>query len=502
MSLLTLFRHPLQNDSEQNARRFARVAISKSRSSERSPMAPRLLVIEDDAIYAHRLQANLSASGYFVDVTETGEKALAKLRNEFFDLVVTDIRLPDISGLEILGRIKRGEEAIGADLPVVVLTSVRDVDTAVGAMRDGAADFLTKESEKQEIVMRIKRVLDQSAILNENRYLRDQPDRQNEFREIIGESTQIRAIKDEISGLSGENVSVLITGETGVGKELIARALHRTGPNPRGPFIDINCGALPDENLLLSELFGHEKGAFTGAISTKRGKFEAAQNGTLFLDEIGDMPLNAQVKVLKAVETLEFSRLGGNVPVCVGCRLIFATNKNLEEEVKAGKFRQDLLYRVNLFPIQVPPLRNRTEDIVLLARFFLSQFAALHRKPPLRFSNEALAALQAFNWPGNVRELRNVVERLVIRSKSHEVTAADLQRCGVGHSEPAVVSVESLLQAGTSLEEIERKLVVEALEKSDWNQKEAAKLLGISVDRMNARVKKFNLTHSSWRVNR
>ena len=470
-------------------------------------MPRRLLLIEDDVSFSRRLQANLRSAGFAVEVAEDGAGAVDALKAAYWDLVVTDIRLPDFSGLEILKRIKEGRDGLDPDLPVVVLTSVRDVETAVGAMRDGAADYLTKESEKQEIIMRIERVLEQSALLNENRYLRDQLERQSEFREMVGESAPMRAIKDEIVHLTGQDVPVLITGETGVGKELVARALHRTGARPQGPFVEVNCGALPDENLLLSDLFGHERGAFTGATGLRRGKFELAEKGTLFLDEIGDMPLGSQAKILRAIESLQITRLGGAHPIEVRCRLVFATNKDPEKEVAAGRFRQDLFYRINLLPIRIPPLRERRDDIPLLARFFLGEFCAKrgpgpqHRKPLRRFDEDALAVLRAYAWPGNVRELRNVVERLVIRSREETITPEDLKRCGVSLAGGVDVPV-SIPEEGIALEEVERRLVIQALEQSGWNQKQAAQLLRISVDRMNARVRKFGLTHPSWRVHR
>lgn len=464
-------------------------------------MAHRLLLIEDDASFSQRLRANLRAAGYAIEVAACGEEAIEKLESLYFDLVVTDIRLPDISGLDILKRIKKGENDLDATLPVIVLTSVRDVETAVGAMRDGAADFLTKESEKQEIIMRIERVLEQSALLNENRYLRDQLDRRDEFGEMVGESPPMRHIKDEMKMLAGRDIPVLITGETGVGKELVARGLHRTGANPKGAFIDLNCGALPDENLLLSELFGHERGAFTGATAMRRGKFELARGGALFLDEIGEMPLEAQAKVLRAIESLEVTRLGGSHPIEAQCRLIFATNRDLEEEVRQGRFRQDLLYRINLIPLKIPPLRERRDDIPLLAASFLEHFCRHYAKPPCALNEEARNILRAYDWPGNVRELRNVIERLVIRATSDVITKDALERCGVSLIATTPDTI-ILPEEGMALEQVERHLVVQALERCEWNQKRAAALLHISVDRMNARVKKFGLTHPSWRVNR
>ncbi len=469
-------------------------------------MPRRLLVIEDDPAFSRRLQANLRADGFTVETAGTGAEALEALKNNYYDLVVSDIRLPDINGLEILERIKQGRDGLDPAQPVLMLTSVRDMETAVRSMRAGAADYLTKECERQEVLMRIERVLEQSAIQNENRYLRDQLDRQDQFREMVGDSPSMQVIKDDIAMLAGQDVPVLITGETGAGKELVARALHRTGSNPKGPFVDVNCGALPDENLLLSELFGHERGAFTGATGVRRGKFELARGGTLFLDEIGEMPLEAQAKILKTIETFQVTRLGGTHPIEAACRLIFATNRNLEKEVREGRFRQDLYYRINLMPLALPALRERREDIPLLAAFFLDQFCAQYRKSPRTLDEKAQTSLQNYNWPGNVRELRNVIERLIIRSRTETITQEDIQRCGVIlQGTPLAVSGGDsfeLPEEGIALEEVERNLVVTALERSEWNQKKAAALLRISVDRMNARVKKFGLTHPSWRVNR
>ncbi len=462
---------------------------------------PNLLLIEDDPSFSKRLAANLESAQYSVDVASDGASALKHLKSSFYDLVVTDIRLPDIDGIEILSRIKQGKDDLDASTPLIVLSSVRDIDTAVRAMREGAADYLTKEAEKQEILMRIERILNQSALINENRYLRDQLDKRSEFQQMVGESPEMQAIKDEIAHLSGQDVPVLIYGETGVGKELIARALHRTGAHPDGPFIDVNCGALPDENMLLSELFGHEKGAYTGASSTRRGKFELARGGTLFLDEIGEMPLESQARILKTIENLEVTRLGGSRPTKIECRLIFATNKDLEKEAEKGTFRQDLYYRVSMLPIKVPPLRRRQSDIPLLAAFFMDQFCNQYSKPMMTIENEALNILKSYGWPGNVRELRNVIERLVIRSRSRAITAEELARCGVS-LQPSHEETILLPPDGISIEEVEEKLVLQALERCDWNQKSAAELLRMSVDRMNARVKKYNITHPSWRVHR
>jgi len=464
---------------------------------------PTLLLIEDDVDFAERLSRNLAPEGFRCDIAPTGREALERLGAKCYDLVVTDIRMPDIDGVEIIRRVKSGAEAkIDSDVPMVVLTSVNDVRTAVEAMRCGAADYITKESERPEIVVRLRRVLEQSRLINENRHLRDQLARTTEFAEIVGESKVIRAIKEEIANVAASDATILIAGETGVGKELVARAIHRASPRRNGPFVDLNCAALPDENLLLSELFGHERGAFTDAKMLKRGRFELAQSGTLLLDEISDLSANAQGNLLRVIETRQFSRLGDVRTLEVDCRIICATNADLAEAVAQGRFREDLFYRINVFPFRVPPLRERTEDIPILARYFLQQFATRYHRSAMSFDDQALAMLCACSWPGNVRELRNLCERLAIRTRKAIVDAELVRACGLGEMRPTPPSVMAIPDRGLQLDQLERDLVVAALEKAGWNQKRAAELLGISVDRMNSRVKKWGLHHPSWRVHR
>ena len=468
-----------------------------------STRTPTLLLIEDDPDFADRLSRNLTLEGFRCDIAPTGRDALERLGSQYYDLVVTDIRMPDIDGLEIIRRVKSGAEAkIDSDVPMVVLTSVNDVRTAVEAMRGGASDYITKESERPEIVVRLRHVLEQSRLLNENRYLKDQLARASEFTEIVGESQALRTIKDEIANVASSDATVLITGETGVGKELVARAIHGASPRGEGPFVDLNCAALPDENLLLSELFGHERGAFTDAKALKKGRFELAQGGTLLLDEISDLSPNAQGKLLRVIETRQFSRLGGLRTLDVDCRVICATNADLAEAVARGRFREDLFYRINVFPIRVPPLRERTEDIPLLARYFVQQFAAKYRRPSAGFDDEALQLIRAYSWPGNVRELRNFCERLVIRLRKGVVDADLVRACGLAETRPVPPATLTVPDEGINLDQMEKGLVLAALEKSDWNQKRAAELLGISVDRMNSRVKKWDLRHPSWRVHK
>ncbi|MBX7244238.1 MAG: sigma-54 dependent transcriptional regulator [Candidatus Sumerlaeaceae bacterium] len=467
-------------------------------------MTATILIVEDDAVFAERLRKNLDLAQFNAHLASNGAEALPKLRSQHFDLMVTDVRMPEMGGVELIRKIKQeGVDGVDPDIPIVVLTSVNSVETAVEAMKLGASDYITKEADRQEIVLRIRKVLEQSEIVNENRLLRDQLDRRDEFRDLVGDSEPMQRIKDEISQIAGNSVTVLITGETGSGKELVARAIHRTGPNARGPFIDVNCAALPDDNLFQSEVFGHERGAFTDAHFTRKGRFELAHRGTLFLDEIAELGKDSQGKILKALEQQAITRLGGTRPIRVECRFIFATNKDLLAEVGAGTFREDLYYRVNVFPIQIPPLRERRGDIPQLAKFFTDQFARKYSKPEYFFEESAMALLRDYQYPGNIRELRNIIERLVIRSKGDVITRSQVEQVGLAARQPAGEKASvAIPEGGLDLEEVEKQLVVEALNKSGWNQKEAAALLNISVDRMNSRVRKFGLKHPAWRVHR
>ncbi len=470
--------------------------------AEIAPKRPlRLLLIEDDASFSERMRRNLASEGFDVGVADSGEEALGRLRQEFFDLVITDIKMQGMSGLDVLRRIRSGEgEGIDPDLPVVVLTSVNTVETAVEAMKLGAADYIGKDAEKRETVVRLRRVLEQSKLLNDNRKLRAQLESRTAFAELIGDSPAMQRIKEQIRSLGPSDAPVLITGDTGSGKELVARALHAASLRAHEPFIDVNCAALPDENLFQSELFGHEKGAFTGALNQRIGRLEMAGRGTIFFDEIAELSRESQAKILKTVEQMEITRLGGSRSIRIDCRLLWATNKELAAEVREGRFREDLYYRINVIPLHIPPLRERMEDIVPLMRYSLAHFARRHRKAELRISDEAQSMLKRYNWPGNVRELRNVAERLVFLAQHESILPDDLRRCGL--APPAAHPTVNLPEEGIDLEEVERQYVIAALERAEWSQKEASRLLGISVDRMNARVKKFNLRHPSWRTNR
>jgi DNA-binding NtrC family response regulator len=510
--------------------------------------AAQLLLVEDDLNFAQRLQRNLELANFTVTHVPNAEAALEKLRTLPFRLVVADVGLPGMSGVDLLHFIRSGQDpSVDSSIPLVILTSMQSVDLAVEAMKADAADFITKEATRQEIVVRLGRVLEQSAVREENQLLRERIqrlDRHSEYKNLIGQSPTMLRLKEELHAIAGADVHVLIMGETGSGKEMVAQAIHRTGSTRQGPFIDVNCAALPDDNMFQSEVFGHEKGAFTDAVTQRRGLFEMADKGTLFLDEIAELRPESQGKILKALEQQTITRLGGTKPIQVQCRLLFATNKDLLAEAQAGRFREDLYYRIDVYRIQIPPLRERPDDVPALATHFLAQFAQKYRKGEILLQESAARILSRCPWPGNVRELRNIMERLAIRCRDGIITPDLFPLVGIDPREvqetsvavpaleevpasasgppakssasPAVQDQEKISDPQTSslprplqlplqgvdLEQLEKDFVLQALERTDWNQKEAAALLGISVDRMNARVKKFGLRHPKWRVHR
>jgi len=468
----------------------------------------KILVVEDDRRYAERLRKNLELEGFAVHLAAGGEEALGNLRCESFDLILSDVKMPGISGLEFLKTVKHVSEGIDPDTPFVLLTSVDSVQVAVECLKEGAADYITKDAERDEIVLRIRKVLDGARLRRENVRLRQELVSRSEFGEIVAVSPQMSAILKELRELAAAEANALITGETGVGKELIARFLHQQSPRSEKPFVDVNCAALPSDNMFQSEVFGHERGAFTGATSRKQGRLELANGGVLFLDEVGDMPLESQGKILRALDTQSFEHLGGEKKISVDLLVIAATNKDLKTEVKEGRFRKDLFYRLDVMHVHIPPLRERPMDIAPLAEYYLDQYAARYRRPKPGLSEEAVKVLLHYEWAGNVRELKNLMERLVIRGvPDGEIRPSDLRREGLTLPKVETVSQESvppvrIPSEGISLDELERMAIVQALEQCDWVQRDAADLLGISADRMNARVKKFGLSHPSWRTNR
>jgi len=465
--------------------------------------AVRILLAEDDERYALRLQKNLESERIEVEVAADGQAALERLQRESFDLVLADIKMPRMDGLELLKTIKGNSVAgVDRDLPVIVLTSVDSVSAAVEAMRAGAEDYLTKTAEWGEILVHLNRALDHCRRSRENELLRRQVAAQSPFNEVIALSESMGAVLKQVEDIAATQATVLITGETGVGKELIARAIHQRSPRREGPFLEVNCAGLPDDNMFQSELFGHERGAFTGAYEKRKGRFELAHGGTLFLDEVGDLSVDSQAKILRVLETRTFERLGGSRKIQVDVRFILATNRPLQKEVEAGRFRRDLYYRINVVHIHIPPLRQRPEDIEALVQYYEERFRQEYRRPPLRFTPQAMKVLQTHPWPGNVRELRNVLERLVLVGKGGTITARDLEALGLGAPDAAQEELVRMPEEGISLESLEQAAILQALRRTDWVQKDAAELLHISVDRMNARIRKYGITHPKWKRHR
>jgi len=385
-------------------------------------MTATLLVVDDEPQILQVVSGILQDEGFEVLTAPDGEAALKRVGEDAPDLVLLDIALPGMDGLEVLDRLKRQYPF----LPVVIISAYGSVENAVKATRLGAYDFIEKPPHADKILLTVRNALEMARLSEENRRLRQQT---APVKEIIGDSDAIRRLREQLRIVAPTNASVLITGENGTGKELVARALHAFSRRAHKAFVEVNCAAIPEE-LIESELFGHEKGAFTGATLRRRGKFDLAHEGTLFLDEIGDMSLKTQAKILRILEEQRFERVGGSRPIQVDVRVVAATNKTLEEEIARGSFREDLYHRINVIPLNVPPLRDRGQDIPLMAAHFLKELAAENDVPPKTFSDRALERLAAMPWPGNVRELKNFVWRLAILSPGTVIDAADLPLAG------------------------------------------------------------------------
>ena len=424
---------------------------------------------------------------------------LEYLARERFHLLITDLKVPEVGRLDFLKAIK----CRVPDIPVIVLTAYGSVESAIDVMKEGVFDYLTTPFENDILKLAVKRALKMSSLTMENKYLRQALESQYNFENIIGNSPQVFEALRLVGDVSKTDSTVLITGESGTGKELIAHALHYNSKRAGGPFIVLNCAAIP-ENLLESELFGYERGAFTSAEKTKKGRFELAAGGTLFLDEISEMSAAIQAKVLRVVEAKELERLGGTETIKVDVRIICATNKNLEDLVKAGKFREDLYYRISVFPIMLPPLRERKEDIIPLSRHFLKKFSIKMGKAPISLGKEVEKIFMLHKWEGNVRELQNVIERAVILCKGNVITSEHLPVSIVRSSyiiekerhNPIVTFLQfDIPPNGLSLDALEKQLVTQALEKSKNNKTKAAKLLGLTRGTFRYRLQKYGLVN-------
>lgn len=447
--------------------------------------AAHILVVDDEVNIRNALVTILEKKGHQVCGAGTGEDALRCLHDAATELVITDLRMPGISGMEFLRRLKDK----WPDTEVVVMTAFGSIDTAVEAMRLGAYDYLTKPIDRERLVVVVEKALERHNLAFENKRLRDRLETRTRFDQLVGKSEAMQRVYGLVEMVTDSDVTVLLTGESGTGKELVARAIHHKSPRADGPFISLNCGALP-ENLFESELFGYEKGAFTGAISTKVGRFELADGGTLLLDEVGELSLKSQVDFLRVLETKEFRRLGGTKLIKVDTRIIAATNRNLEEAVKQGDFREDLFYRLNVVPIKLPPLRERGDDIPLLVETFLPEFCTQHQRMPKEVSRETMRLLRLYAWPGNIRQLRNLMERLVVTVKDSTIQPTHLPEEIQASKEDARTMVITL---GTSIQEIERQIIERTLKEVTNHREKAAKVLGISLRSLQYKIKEYGI---------
>jgi DNA-binding NtrC family response regulator len=442
-----------------------------------------ILIVEDEAKMRRLLELNLGEDGFTTLSSEDAEAGLKLLRENPVDLVVTDLKLPGMNGLEFLQAIKRHNAA----LPVIVMTAFGSVGNAVDAMKAGAADYVLKPFSLNEMRMVIRKELDVRALREENRSLREALGKKYSHPNVIARSARMQEVLATVERVATTNSTVLLGGESGVGKDLIARAIHEKSRRASGPFIKINSTAIP-ENLLESELFGYERGAFTGASASKPGKFELADKGTLFLDEIGDVPPATQVKLLRVLQEREFERLGGTRTIKVDVRLIAATNRDLREALEQGTFREDLYYRLNVVPIDIAPLRQRKEDIPDLVNLFIARFAADSGKGVNSISPEAMQILVNYHWPGNVRELQNIIERACALTKGAILEAADI-RLDLRPGKAA----GGFLPEGMTLEHWEDEVIQEALRRANGNKSQAARLLGLSRNALRYRLSKIGI---------
>ncbi|TXD38207.1 sigma-54-dependent Fis family transcriptional regulator [Lujinxingia vulgaris] len=432
----------------------------------------RLLLVDDEVAHLKTLERLFLKEGYQVATATGGQEALDLLREQRFELVLTDLMMPDIDGMDLLKLV----QALQPQAEVILMTAFGTVERAVQGMKEGAYDFVPKPIKRATILKAVRQALERQALVEENRELKARLADLEEERSVVGQAALMREAVDRVRQVAPSDATVLITGESGTGKELFARMIGRLSQRADKPFVAINCAALP-ESILESELFGYEKGAFTGATQRKIGRFEAADGGTLFLDEIGELSPQVQVKLLRVLQEGTFERLGSNTPTRVDVRVVAATHKDLEAELREGTFREDLYYRLNVIDIKIPPLRHRIEDVPLLSEHFLRRYNEKNRRQIAGFTAEALQAMEAYHWPGNVRELENVVERAVVLDRDERIDVDDLPAQLV---ERPAESRHITIPLGTSLEEIEKRVLHETLKMTQGDKKLAAKLLGIA----------------------
>ena len=452
----------------------------------------KILVIDDDDSGREALAMLLRSSGYEVTSASTGESALDFIEREHYQVIVSDLFLPDKSGLDILQNVQK----ISPSTEVIVVTGHASAQTAVRAMKEGAFDYITKPIDFDELKIVVSKALEKQKLLSENMYLRRQLQGRFEFSNIIGTSPAMNLVFERMSRIVKSDSSVLVTGESGTGKELVARALHYNSNRRDQPFIAVNCSAIP-EALLESELFGHVRGAFTGAVKDKQGKFEVANHGTIFLDEIGTLPLHLQAKLLRVLQEHEVERVGSNKTIKLHVRVISATNSDIENMVKCGVFREDLYYRLNVIPLHLPPLRERQQDIVYLTTFFLEKQCRLMERAPCSISKQALEVLELYSWPGNVRELENLIERMIVLTDATVITLDDVPAKIVGEKCADDALFVTMSSNGVDLvdtiSKIEQFLIRQALESAGGVKAKAAALLGINRTTLVEKIKRLKI---------
>ncbi|RJQ68967.1 MAG: sigma-54-dependent Fis family transcriptional regulator [Desulfobacteraceae bacterium] len=460
-----------------------------------------ILIVDDEKNYPLILSAVLQEEGFETLTANSGQEALAILEHSDVDLVLTDMKMPKMDGIELLERVKDSDP----ELPVIMMTAYGTVEKAVEAMQKGAYSYILKPFDNEQLILYVNKAMAMYRVVKENRQLRSAVESRYSFGNLIGKSKSMQAIFDTIRKVAPATATVLIEGESGTGKELVAKSIHFNSPRRNQPFVAVNCSALA-ESLLESELFGHEKGAFTGAISMKKGRFELADQGTLFLDEIGELSPSLQVKLLRVLQEKAFERVGGMRPISVNIRLIAATNKSLREEIRKGRFREDLFYRLNVVPIMLPPLRERLEDIRLLTAHFIQKYAAERQGvPPVTgLDKEVERTFFDYHWPGNVRELENVIERAMVMCPGGTIKVDDLPKDFRQNLQNDGLNLDGMAAQATlyeTLAHVEKEMILRALKKADYVQAHAAALLGIGKSGLNQKLKKYGIDVSGFMDN-
>lgn len=439
----------------------------------------KILIVDDELVMRTSLTGWLERDGHDVETAESGEEALEIVKKTRFDILLVDIKMEGISGLDVLMKVKESDP----DVAIIMITAYGSIATAIEAMKNGAYDYLLKPFDPDELGVLIEKIIEQQAQARENLFLKEQYKDRTRFESMIGQSKPMQEVFDLIRDVAPMDSTVLITGETGSGKGLAAKAIHTNSSRSEGPFVLVNCGAIP-ENLMESELFGHQKGAFTDAKETKKGRLELAHDGTLFLDEIGEISMRMQIDLLRVLEDRVFYRVGGTQPIEADFRVIAATNRNLEKAIKNEIFREDLYYRLNVIAFQMPPLRERKEDIPLLAEHFLRRFSQETNKPVDKISREAIDEMMLYEWPGNVRELENAIERAVVVGKEREICPEDL---------PFRRSDDPNFISRNALKDIENAHIKKILDDNQWNIAKSSKILGIDRTTLYSKIKRYNI---------